>query len=289
MMETAKLLALARELSLPEPVLSPLERSAEALPDSLPVQTLASPDTAGETWQKILAQIPDWKEDDGMSQLAVTLAASLYTRETYQAHGIADTVWLATMDCFRRFLQENRVLLGRWTYDRGFWTWRQTGCLLYRLGTLEFEYCAPGTGEDRPVHLRDVPALNVHIPSDAVLTAEELTRSYAWAKRFFMEDAASLCPQGRPQAALCGSWLLSPALEKLLPENSSIRRFAVDYSRYMAEEDNTEFYRWLFDSPTPVPAEDLPERTSLQRRAKAFLACGGKIGMACGQYIPQIF
>ena len=54
----------------------------------------------------------------------------------------------------------------------------------------------------------------------------------------------------------------------------------------MVEEDNADFYRWLFDSPTPVPTEDLPERTSLQRRAKAYLAGGGKIGMACGQYIP---
>lgn len=286
-METARIMALAEELSLPGPVLPHLEQSARTLPDGLPIRGLASPDTAVEAWKTVRSRIPGWKEDDGMSQLAVTLAAAGYTREAYRSCGISDEIWMATMGCLRRFLEETRVVLERWAYDRGFWTWRQTGCLLFRLGALEFEYCPPGEGEHRPEHLRDVPVLNVHIPSDAVLTREELNRSYLWAEGFFAGEAAPFCRQGRPEAILCGSWLLAPALEKLLPKGSAILRFGADYSRYMTEEDNTEFYRWLFNSPTPVPAEDLPERTSLQRKAKAYLADGGKIGMACGEYIAS--
>ena len=285
MTDVADILSLARELALPEPVLIPLERSARALP-VLPVRSLASPDTAGETWKAIVPRIPDWKEDGGMSQLAVTLAAALHTRETYRACHISDKIYLSTMDCLRRFLEETYAMLNRWTFDRGFWTWRQTGCLLFRLGALEFEYCAPGAGERRPESLRSVPVLNVHIPSDAALAREELERSYDWARRFFTDEAATLCRQGQPQAVLCGSWLLSPALEELLPEDSAIRRFAKDYRRYAVDEEDAEFYRWLFGSPTPLPAADLPEHTSLQRRAKARLASGGRIGMACGRYAP---
>jgi len=67
-----------------------------------------------------------------------------------------------------------------------------------------------------------------------------------------------------------------------LPEDSGIRRFAGDYDRFQVREDSTDFYRWLFRKLNPIPVEDLPEDTSLQRAAKARLAAGGKIGMAWG-------
>lgn len=282
----AEVLALARELLLPEQVLGPLERAVKGLPE-FQVRDLAAPDTAGEAWKKFAGMVPDWVQDDGMAHLAATLSAAVYTRRNYEKRGIADEIFRSTMGCVRRFLEETHAIFGRWAYDRGFWTWRQTGCLLYRLGALEYEYCAPGMGECRPEHLRGVPVLNVHIPSDAALGREDLDRSYDQADCFFAALAADICGQGRPQAMLCGSWLLSPALDQLLPEGSSIRRFAADYVRYREDAYDTEFYRWLFGSVVPLPAEDLPERTSLQRRAKSWLLADGKIGMACGQYMRQ--
>jgi hypothetical protein len=186
------------------------------------------------------------------------------------------------MGCFRRFLTETHGSSGKWAFDRGFWTWRQTGCLLFRLGTLEFEYCGPGNGERRPEGLADAPVLNVHIPSDTVLTREELDRSYDWAERFFAGEGRTFCRYGAPRAVLCGTWLLAPALAELLPDGSGIRRFAGDFRLYRVEEDAADFYTWLFGRGKAVPVEALPERTSLQRRVKARLAAGGKIGAACG-------
>lgn len=271
-------MALAGELGLPEPVLFPLERAAASLPwEKLPVCRLSAPDTAGAAWAEAEALLPRWTEDGGMAHLALTLAAAERTRTLYRRLGLPEEVYSATMGCIPRFLAETRVLLGRWAYDRGFWTWRQTGGLLLRLGTLEFEMnllagaCPPGLEPGDPV-------LSVHIPSDAVLSRAELDRSYALAGEVF--SRGTVCPWGPPRAVLCGSWLLSPALDRLLPAQSGIRRFAGDYRRFFVDERDRSFFRWLFR--VPDSASELPEETSLQRRAKAYLDRGGKIGMAKG-------
>ena len=274
-------MALAAELALPEPVLAPLARASEALPPELPYGALASPETAERTWAEITARLPDQEADGGMAQLAAALAGACHTRRAYRESGISDGIFLATMGCFRRFLAETHEMTGRWDFDRGFWTWRQTGCLLFRLGTLEFEYCGGGAGEDHPegLHPED-PVVHVHIPSDALLTREELDRSYDLAEAFFADGGRAL--QGPPRAVMCHTWLLAPALRELLPEESGIRRFAGDYRLCYVEEDAPDFFQWLFGLPEPVPPERLPEGTSLQRRAKAHLAAGGRIGAACG-------
>ncbi|MCI9432674.1 MAG: DUF5596 domain-containing protein [Oscillospiraceae bacterium] len=274
MPDKAALLTLAEELALPEPVMAPLERAAAALPP-LPLRELAAPETAEAAWQAVASAVPHWRRDNGMAHLAAALGGACHTREAYRKNGVPEDVYLATMGCFSRFLRESRQLFGEWVFDRGFWTWRQTGCLLFRLGTLEFEYLPEG------------PALGVHIPSDAVLSRTELDRSYDWAERFFAGEGRAFCRRGQPVETRCCSWLLAPALAELLPEDSGIRRFAGDYRLCGVMENDQEFYRWLFQCETPLPPEDLPERTSLQRAAKAHLAAGGKIGAASGVLVRR--
>lgn len=276
--EAAEILALAERLRLPEPVLPPLAAAAESLPEALPLDDLADPEAAAGAWTEITDRIPAPAADDGMAQLAASLAAAGRTEALYRRGGVPEEIYRDTMDCFRRFLGETRRWSGRWAFDRGFWTWRQTAGILFRLGTLEFEYHRAG-GLPLPAGLeREEWILSVHIPSDAALSREELDRSYAMARRFFSGGVFSR--GGPPRAILCGSWLLAPALDGLLGEDSGIRRFAGDYRRYAAAEEDREFYQWLFDNKKPP--EELPERTSLQRAAKRWLAGGGRIGMARG-------
>ena len=277
-MEKKELFSMAERLKLPEPVLSPLAAAAKSLPEGLPIEELTEPETAAAAWKTAAAQLPAWQEDNGMAQLAVMLAAVCQTEKRYRREDIPAEVFLSTMDCFRRFLEETHARTGQWAFDRGFWTWRQTGGLLFRLGTLEFEYRRIRPGP-RPAGLEaEAPVLSVHIPSDAVLGREELDESYSIARQFFSQE--KLCPWGKPKAVVCGSWLLAPALNGLLPEDSGIRRFARDYRLYDVDEEDQEFYEWLFGGCKPM--EELPERTSLQRAVKAHLAAGGRLGMARG-------
>lgn len=277
-MEKKELFSMAERLKLPEPVLLPLAAAAKSLPEGLPIEQLTEPETAAAAWKAVTAQLPAWREDNGMAQLAAMLAAVCRTEKRYRREDIPAKVFLPTMDCFRRFLEETHARTGQWAFDRGFWTWRQTGGLLFRLGTLEFEYRRIRPGP-RPAGLEaETPVLSVHIPSDAVLGREELDESYRIARQFFSQK--KLCPWGKPKAVVCGSWLLAPALNRLLPEDSGIRRFAGDYRIYDVDEEDQEFYEWLFGGYKPL--EKLPEYTSLQRAVKAHLAAGGPLGMARG-------
>ena len=277
-MEDKELLTLAGRLNLPEAVLAPLAAAAKALPEGLPIKQLTEPEAAAADWKTITAQLPVWQEDNGMSQLAVMLTAACRTEERYRREDIPAEVFLSTMDCFRRFLEETHARTGQWAFDRGFWTWRQTGGLLFRLGTLEFEYRRMRPGPQPEGIEAEAPVLSVHIPSDAVLEREKLDSSYNMALRFFSQERR--CPWGRPRAMVCSSWLLAPTLGGLLPENSGIRRFAGDYRLYDVDEEDQEFYEWLFGGHKPL--EELPEHTSLQRAVKAHLAAGGRLGMARG-------
>lgn len=266
-MKYSQLLDLAEELGIPEEARQQMRTLLERLPwESLePIaENLTESGLASEAQRQLTELAAPVEGVTGMGQLAGMLAAACYTRKRYQKWGIPDTVFLATMGCFPRFLRETKF------YDRAFWTWRQTSGLLFRLGTLEFEYIG-GTGE---------PCLDVHIPSDARLTREELEASYREAERFWARYGEVLCPSGKPKTLRCSSWLLSPELDRFLPEDSGIRRFARDYEIMAFDPEDEGFYRWLFGGKKKW--EELPETTSLQRAVKSHLAAGGSIGSASG-------
>ena len=128
---------------------------------------------------------------NGLLELAVLLSAALEAREHYAARGVPDDVYLATMGCFSRFLNETHRWTGRWQFDRGFWVWRQLCGRLLRLGTLEFEALPLPAELAGPLGAAaGAPALSVHIPGDAMCTPEALHASYA-------RRAALFCPRRR--------------------------------------------------------------------------------------------
>lgn len=281
-MEKEIVMALAEELLIPCEVRQQMAVVMDKLPWDImsPLsEQLTESNQAEEAWQKLVQYSAPFEGDSGMGQLAVFLAAACHTRNKYKELGISDSIFLDTMGCFKRFLEETKEITGNWIFDRGFWVWRQTSCLLFRLGTLEFEYWkAEGILPDE-IKENDM-AISVHIPSDAVLTEEKLAESYEAMHTFWTEHEKQLFPMGKPRFVYCSTWLLSPELQKLLPENSGIRRFASEYRIYHQNLENKGFYRWLFNGRKEL--DTLPENTSLQRAVKKHLATGGKIGIASG-------
>ncbi|MFR1984187.1 MAG: hypothetical protein ACLS4Z_11125, partial [Christensenellaceae bacterium] len=79
----------------------------------------------------------------------------------------------------------------------------------------------------------------------------------------------------------CCSWLLSPALEKLLPETSKILGFQRRFDVLYVNEDEDGYKQWVFKT-IDLPPERFPENTTLQRNMKAYVLAGGKIGEAFG-------
>lgn len=273
-MEQRQVMELARELGVPREAQRYLGSVMEGMVwEGLEpvIKDLTEYDSAQDA-QVRLAQLAMLQgETSGMGQMAGMLAAACDTREKYRDWGIPDSVFLATMECFPRFLRETKQMTGEWIFDRAFWTWRQTSGRLFRLGTLEFEY----------VREQGEPFLSVHIPSDARLTYPELEGAYQEAEDFWERHGEVLCPYGKPGSIRCCTWLLSPALEGLLPPDSGIRRFAQGYEVEALFPENESFYRWLFAGKKEW--RELPEETSLQKAVKAYLASGGRIGVASGR------
>ena len=211
-------------------------------------------------------------DEDGEEELARQLMEAVRSREEGAWRRFPEEIWLSTMGCFPRFISEYRASCGRDGFDRGFWTVRQVGCRLFRIGELEYEL-AEDSGEGY---------ISLHIPSDAVLDAGRLNDSLERAKAFLRDNF----PERYGERFLCESWLLSPALEDLLPADSRIRRFRRAFTITDIFPDDDSALQWVFGTAekqkdTVVP-EDLPEKTSLQRAMKARLLSGGKPGSAIG-------
>lgn len=80
---------------------------------------------------------------------------------------------------------------------------------------------------------------------------------------------------------VCDSWLLAPVLKEFLDETSNILAFQDMFELDVINTEATWFMSFVFPGHSEV-TENLPERTSLQRKMKAHLLEGKKVGVAKG-------
>jgi len=212
---------------------------------------------------------------DGADELAQHLLTALGNRDHGPWKDLPEDVWIATLKCFTRFVNEHFRATGAYAFDRGFWTTRQINARLFRIGELEYEL-----REDE-----NSRAISLHIPSDTRMTPDLLNKSVAEARAFL----ARYFPDWADLPMTCHTWLLSPALKSMLPENSNILRFQRAFDISEVNPDTDGAITWVFNLTGRQKAElhpealsNLPEDTTLQRRMKALLMAGGKPGEARG-------
>ena len=247
---------------------------------AVPIAALTDPMRYDMARKDLEQQLSD--DPKGWKILRCMFAAMVRTYEHYQEAGISEQTFADTMKCFPRFVREHKESFGDYGFDRAFWPGRQLSMLLFRLGALEFELI-PETDDEMPekeaaraFHL-PVKEIGVHIPSDADISPARVQISFMLANMFFAKHA--------PQAAVCRytceSWMMSPALQKLLPQTSRIlqfqKHFTVTHWEKGSEED---CWQWVFRAAKDCPLEHLPENTSLQRSMKEYLKNGGAVGAA---------
>ena len=270
--------ALCEELRMPAPVAALCARYGQALPEGElepVIAGLLEPATA-EAARQEAQRLAKERSTDGLAELFIQLLAACAARERYRAQGWSDQVFLDTMGCFPRFVEESRRWYGDWRFDRGFWSWRQLSGLLVRLGTLEFERLTLPETTARLLGLpTGAPAISIHIPSDATLTPEALAQAYALRARRIPGDAV-----------YCQTWLLSPRVGALLPEGSGIRNFQAGFELVSVDWEDNAGKLWAFGG-RELPNETLPENTSLQRGLKALLLSGQAIGEGLGRLRPE--
>ena len=174
-------------------------------------------------------------------------------REELWAESLAGLV--DTMDCFPRFVKEHMASFGCYGFDREWWTVHQLSGLLFRVGLLEFE-----------LRKQDIA---LHIPTGAHLDPEAVDASLDAIR----EMIADHFPRWKDLPKTCHSWLLSPSMQELLPEDAKILKFQRRFAVTLTGEDNNDFLQWGFKRKD-IPYDRLPEETSLQRNLKAKLLRG---------------
>ena len=208
------------------------------------------------------------KDTDGIKILYCMLKASLDAYEVYQEKEIPDDIYFATMRCFTRFIDETYKMTGRFCFDRYWWTTRQVGCHLFRIGELEYEI----------KHIDKNVVIGIHIPSNADFSPLTVEKSLQDAHRFFVKYYPSL--SGAEYR--CHSWLLDSQLKGMLGNNSNIIDFQNRFEIFDEGEAETEFIEWVYNTKS-TDYSTLPENTSLQINVKKHLLAGGVIRNAYGR------
>lgn len=214
------------------------------------------------------------EDPEGFRELYCQLLCALDAKKQYDALGIPEPIYYDTMACFSRFVREHFESYGRYGFDRGFWTVRQVSCKLFRIGQLEYE-C---------IRQNEKPVLSLHIPTDAVLKTGLLRSSCLDARRLLSQ----VFPEYADAPIYCHSWLLSPTLKQLLPEESNILTFQQSFRITPLDSPCPGVLQWVFKNPA-LPPEQFPEDTSLQRKLKAFLLEGKVFSDAKGYLIGDPF
>ena len=196
------------------------------------------------------------------------LKASADAYAIYKTKGISDKIYFDTMKCYTRFINETYKMTGRLYFDRYWWTARQAGCHLFRIGELEYEM----------KHIDDKIVIGIHIPSDTDFSPAAVDKSLMKAKEFFVEYYPNLANA----EYRCHSWLLDSQLKGMLNKNSNIISFQNRFEIFDEGESDTEFIEWLYNTKS-TDYSALPENTSLQRNMKRHLLSGGVIHNAYGR------
>ena len=154
---------------------------ARLCPQALPILTdLLQP----PLWDQALARLKALLGEDpaGMKMLTFMLAACGETRKIYESLQISETIFLDTMKCFPRFINEHLESYGTYGFDRDFWTMRQIAARLFRLGSLE-----PGIiTEEFARELSRIPEICPHfhlsLQSGCDATLKRMNRRYTSAE-----------------------------------------------------------------------------------------------------------
>lgn len=195
-----------------------------------------------------------------------------YGREGIPAwffHGFVENLKQAACNC--------QKIHGVWGTDIAWWLIDFFKLKLFSIGRLQFKRRklrkAMGGYAEGSYYI------DVHIPGGAPLTPALCAASYAEAAAFFRAR------YGMEHILFgCHSWLLSPELRMILPENSNILAFARDYTILQTNIDPTSSaVSFIFHVPgIPADLETLPEETSLQKALKTHLQGGKTINTAFG-------
>jgi len=217
------------------------------------------------------------EENANLAVLYLYLKWAEDTREKYREIGADESMFLDAMRDIQIWTEDHYVKTG----GHGIldWGWPQQLMKLkvFRIGRLEFEPAV--MWEDIEVNgkkvLKGENILGVHIPAGEKLSPEAVKESLLRAPAFFRKHYGT-----EYRAYQCGSWLLSPDLEKLLKPDSAILRFQKNFTLYAVKPSRQAEERVFLRVSDDY--ESYPEDTTLRKNLKMYLLSGGSVRNGSG-------
>ena len=202
------------------------------------------------------------------------------TYEEYKKRGISDEIYFATMNAFHVVSEVEKARCGVYGIGQVIyraWVRKNIDCIIYRVGLFEFEIReCPVEIPEHGVSVGDI-VLSVHIPRGADLREEISEASYDAARKFFrryygMEKCVFICQ----------SWLLHPWMQECLAEDSRIIKFQKKYNVFEVTTNYDVARTWIFPHCEGKSLDELPQNTSLQRKAVEYMKKGLPVGIGFG-------
>ena len=125
--------------------------------------------------------------------------------------------------------------------------------------------------------------VSIHIPNGAKFDHETVGQTIERTK----EIIKTCFPEFDYKVFFCGSWLLDPNLDTILPEGSNIVRFCKRFKPLAIRDSGDCVFGFVFNMPSSnVDVSTLPENTSLQRALKKYYLDGKAIYETFGYFLP---
>ena len=256
-----------------------LVRTAQSIPDEL--DSILGFYEQGYNHEATVPLVEKVAEASGISAYTIWMVTLCLAAEKARPFYKNDKIYWDTFCDLRYKAQECFDVYGIWGTFVAHWYPIFYNGTIIKLGRMEYQVKAcpfkePKTALGITVNPGD-PILALHIPTsfEPFDTATRM-ESYRMAWRYF-------CPDGRPLVCVCGSWLLYDGYEELFAPGSNIANFRKEF--YMLSNGKTEKFSnaWrIFGKDHKLPAEQLPENTSLQRAFKTHMMQGGEHGNGTG-------
>lgn len=208
------------------------------------------------------------------AQIMLFLLLSLEERKNGAWSVYPSDIFIDTISDFSSFVSFYKKATGEEGYGKGAWPFHYAEARIFKLGAFEYEI----------IPEKDKKRIEIHIPEGTKLCPEELSRSLAIKNSFF----AKYLPEWNDIPIECESWLLSPVLKDMLPQDSKILWFQSMFDIFDTDPENKFFMQFLFGLEyfqwcNGYDLTKLPENTSLQRKMKQFVLGGGKPGIGWGR------
>lgn len=199
------------------------------------------------------------------------------TEAMYRNHHMRESIFWDSLRDIPIWCEDYLERFGKPGFIEWEWVGKTLRLEVVRLGRLQFEpdilhhdLLLPGKS-----YSAGTPVLHVHIPAGEPLDIAAVQESMSRASGFFRNHFGH-------EAVLfhCHSWLLSPDLIGLVPDNSRIMLFQKLFEVYATDgerQGEERIFGFLSDDPSVYP-----ETTSLQRTVKRHLLDGKSICMGAG-------